>query len=202
MSRKDGDFIRESGEERFLTEEMKALISEVEAELGNDSISQSIHFSTGVLNRLERQLTLGCTLISDTRLVIPMLDKNACSKLPVRLECFIDDPHVVSFATQKRVTRAEIAAERALSLPGSKILLVGGAPMALNRILQAHRLSPLVETTVIAAVTGFASVVDLKERLWDSGLPCIVVRGRAGGSAAAIAIMNALLKSVCHQKEG
>lgn len=182
------------GGERFLTDEMNTIIASVAAELGNESVSQSLHFSTGVINRLQRQMTLGCSLVSDTRLILPMLDRNACSKLPVRLECFIDDPRVVSLATQKRVTRAEIAAERALALPGSKILLIGSAPMALSRILQAHKQVPLVETTVVAAVSGFANVVDLKERLWDSGLPCIVVRGRAGGPPAAIAIANALMK--------
>lgn len=188
------DRIGASNYDRFPTSEISAIVAQIEMETADNGISQSIHFTTGVLNRIERQLTLGCSIIADTRLILPALDRAACEKLPVRLECHIDNPQVVSFATQKRVTRAEVAAERALSTPGSKIMVVGSAPMALNRILQMHRLSPLVETTVIAAANGFANVVELKERLWESGLPCVVIRGRNGGAPAAIAITNVLLR--------
>ncbi len=195
MSRKDGVTERILGQDRFLTEEMRDVISGVEGELGNDSISQNIHFSTGVINRLERQLTLGCTLVTDTNLLISMLDRSACGKLPVRLACYIDDPFVVSVASQRQVTRAEIAAEMALSQPGSKIFLVGSAPKALDQVLLAQKRSPLVDVTVIAAASGFASAVAIKERLWESGIPCIVVRGKAGGPPAATAIANTLLRA-------
>jgi len=58
-----------------------------------------------------------------------------------------------------------------------------------------------VDTTVIAAASGFASAVATKERLWDSGLPCIVVRGKAGGPMAAMAIVNALLRSAADRQK-
>ena len=125
----------------------------------------------------------------------------ADSRLPVQLSCFLDDPFVVSVASQRRVTRAEIAAERALGQPASKILVVGSAPKMLDQVLQAQRRSPLVDTTVIAAASGFASAVATKERLWDSGLPCIVVRGKAGGPMAAMAIVNALLRSAADRQK-
>ena len=58
------------------------------------------------------------------------------------------------------------------------------------------------EVTIIAAANGFASVVELKEKLWDSGLNCIVVRGRKGGAPVAIAITNALLNEAAERKKG
>ena len=201
MSRKDAVADHTLGQERFLTEEMKDLIHAVEEELGSESISKNIHFSTGVLNRLDRQLTLGCHLITDTNLLSSMVDRAAASRLPVQISCFLDDPFVVSVASQRRVTRAEIAAERALAQPGSKILVVGSAPKMLDQVLLAQRRSPLVDTTVIAAASGFASAVATKERLWDSGLPCIVVRGKAGGPMAAMAIVNTLLRSAAHRQK-
>lgn len=177
----------------YPTQEVLNIVSKVEHDTEDAGIRQSIHFSTGVISRIERQLTLGCTVVADSKLIYGALNHDACSRLPSRIECFMDDPAVVSFATQKRITRAEIAVERALSLPGPKLIVVGSAPMALNRLLQIHAQAPLREVCIIAAANGFANIVELKERLWESGLPCIVVRGRRGGPAAAISITNALI---------
>ncbi len=128
------------------------------------------------------------------------IDRARAAQLPVRSECYIDDPMVVNLAMQKRVTRAEVAVEHSLSLPGPKLIVVGSAPMALNRLLQLQRQSPLHDVVIIAAATGFASIVELKERIWESGMPCIVVRGRKGGAGAAIALTNALLEDALNHR--
>lgn len=177
----------------YPTEDVLNIISKVENETGDPGIRQSIHFSTGVISRIERQLSLGCTIVADSKLVYSGINRDVCSSLPIRMECFMDDPLVVNFATQKRTTRAEIAVERALSIPGPKLLVVGSAPMALNRLLQLHEQTPLREICVVAAANGFANIVELKERIWESGIPCIVIRGRKGGATSAIAITNALI---------
>ena len=46
---------------------------------------------------------------------------------------------------------------------------------------------------VIGVPVGFVHVVEAKEMLLKTGLPCIVARGRRGGSNVAAAIVNALL---------
>ena len=46
---------------------------------------------------------------------------------------------------------------------------------------------------VIGMPVGFVNVVQSKEMLIDSGIPCIVARGRKGGSNVAAAVCNALL---------
>ena len=177
----------------YPTEDVLRLIEKIERDTADPAIRQSLHLSPGIVSRIQRQMTLGSTVIADSRLVYNGIRKDFAPSLPVRVECFMDDPLVVSSATQKRITRAEIAVERALSLSGPKLFVVGSAPMALNRLLQIHRHSPLRDVCVVAAANGFANVVELKERIWDSGLPCIVVRGRKGGAASAIAITNALI---------
>ena len=195
---------RMTGERRPLTgfyptEEVLNLISYVEAETGDTGIRQSMHFSPGVISRIQRQMGLGLSIIADSNLVMSGIDHELCAQLPVRVECFMDDPQGVSFATQKRITRAEIAVDRALALPGPKLIVVGSAPKALNRLLQIHAQNPLREVCIIAAATGFANIVELKERIWESGLPCIVVRGRKGGAASAIAITNALISGAANK---
>ena len=49
---------------------------------------------------------------------------------------------------------------------------------------------------MLAAPTGFASVVQMKERLMDSDLTSIVVRGKKGGVPATVTLMNAILREI------
>ena len=57
------------------------------------------------------------------------------------------------------------------------------------------------DVCVLAASTGFASVVQLKERLMDSDLMSIVVRGKKGGIPATVSIMNAILREIAKNNQ-
>ena len=52
------------------------------------------------------------------------------------------------------------------------------------------------DLAVIGVPVGFVNVVEAKQRLWDSGLDCIVALGRRGGSNVAAAIVNALMYGI------
>ena len=52
------------------------------------------------------------------------------------------------------------------------------------------------DIAVVGVPVGFVNVVEAKERLWESGIPCIAAMGRHGGSNVAAAIVNALLYGI------
>ena len=183
----------------YQSESILRVLESVERETGDLSLRQSLHFTPGVVERIERELILGCAVVADSNIISAGLDAGAAARLSLQPQCFMDDPAVVGLAAQRRVTRAEVAVEQALSLAGPKLLIVGSAPMALSRLMQLNQRAPLREVVVIAAASGFANVVELKERLWESGVPCIVARGRRGGAGAAIALTNALLAGAAAQ---
>ena len=58
------------------------------------------------------------------------------------------------------------------------------------------------DVCVLAAPTGFASVVQLKERLMDSDLTSIVIRGKKGGVPATVSLMNAILREIAENPNG
>ena len=74
---------------------------------------------------------------------------------------------------------------------GRKLLVCGNAPTFLIPLLNMP--APPSDIAVVGVPVGFVNVVEAKERLFKSGLPCIVAMGRRGGSAVAAAIVNALL---------
>ena len=80
------------------------------------------------------------------------------------------------------------------------IYAVGNAPTALVRLCEHIEKGDFVPELIIGAPVGFVNVVQSKEMLIASGVPCIVAKGRKGGSNVAAAICNALLYMLDNKK--
>ena len=63
-------------------------------------------------------------------------------------------------------------------------------------MIRRRQHEPMSDVCVLATATGFASVVQLKERLIDSDLMSIVVRGKKGGIPMAITVVNSILREI------
>ena len=82
------------------------------------------------------------------------------------------------------------------AVPGIKLMVVGSAPAAIQRMILRRQREPMSDVCVLAAPAGFASVVQLKERLMDSDLASIIVRGKKGGIPVTTTILNAILREI------
>ena len=96
-------------------------------------------------------------------------------------------------AKKRGVTRATVSMERAARLAGPMIFAIGNAPTALLCLDGLIRTEAIRPALVIAVPVGFVNVTESKERILTAGVPCIIARGRKGGSTIAAAICNALL---------
>ena len=180
----------------YMTQEMASILAEIERETNDASLSQSIYFSPTALTHIKRLLEMGGTIITDTTLVQNGIESSLMGNKGAKVACFIDEPQVISLAEQRRITRAEIAVDYGLAMPGLKLMVVGSAPAAINRMIRRRQHEPMSDVCVLAASTGFASVVQLKEKLIDSDLTSIVVRGKKGGIPVTISILNAILREI------
>lgn len=180
----------------YMTQEMAAILAEIERDTNDTTLSQSIYFSPTAITHIKRLIEMGGTIITDTTLVGNGIDSSLLGSKGAKVACFIDDPQVISLAEQRRITRAEIAVDYGLAIPGPKLMVVGSAPAAINRMIRRRQHEPMSDVCVLAASTGFASVVQLKEKLIDSDLTSIVVRGKKGGIPVTITILNAILREV------
>ncbi len=184
----------------YVTSEMNAIMQNVGQILGDESVVESIHFSSTALTMIRHVMMSGGIIVTDTTLALADIDGNMAERLGITTECFIDEPQVVVTAEQKRKTRAEVALDYALNLPGLKMIAVGSAPMALSQLLKRAQADALGDVVVLAAPTGFASVVQLKERIWESDLASIVVRGKKGGASVVASVINALMMEAIKQQ--
>lgn len=180
----------------YLNREMANIIEAIEKETGDPALAQSIFFSPTALTHVKRLIDMGGSIITDTSIVLSDIDEKLLGTKGARIMSFIDDPRVVTVAEQRRVTRAEIAVDYGLSVQGPKLMVIGSAPAAIQRILSRRQHEPMSDVCVLAAPNGFASAVQLKERLMDSDMATIIIRGKKGGTAATVSLLNAILREI------
>lgn len=172
------------------------IVGKIEEETGDSQLAKSINISPTALTHIKRTIAAGGTIVVDTQLMEADLDISALEGTKAQIRCFIDEPEVIKLAEIRRTTRAEIAVDIALSMPGPKLMVVGSAPAALNRILIRRKSEPLSDVCVLAAPAGFATVVQLKEKLRESDMAYIVARGKQGGISQTTKILNTILKVI------
>lgn len=200
MYRKDaGENIRHRMGVPYQNPGMANILKDVDTETRDHTLSQSIYFGPTALTHIKRLLEMGGSIITDTTLVANDIDMSLIGDSAAKVMCFIDDPQVVYLAEQRHVTRAEVAVDYGLSVPGMKLMVIGSAPAAINRILQRRQREPMSDVCVLAAPTGFASVVQMKERLMDSDMATIIVRGKKGGVPVTTTILNAILRELSRE---
>jgi precorrin-8X/cobalt-precorrin-8 methylmutase len=74
---------------------------------------------------------------------------------------------------------------------------IGNAPTALFRLLEMLDEGAAPPAAVIGLPVGFVGALESKEAIAADGrVPFLIVRGRKGGSAMAVAAVNALASDV------
>ncbi|MBQ6373722.1 MAG: precorrin-8X methylmutase [Clostridia bacterium] len=181
---------------------MSNILERIENETNDKALTESIYFGPTAITHIRRLIEMGGSIVTDTTLIANDIDETLLGTNGAKIECFIDDPQVVALAEQRHVTRAEIAVDYGLALQGLKLMVIGSAPAAINRIINRRQREPMSDVCVLAAPTGFAGVVQFKERLIDSDLTSIVVRGKKGGVAVTTALLNAILQEIANENNG
>ncbi len=155
-----------------------------------------LYFSPGAVQRALEILKSGASLVTDTNMAAAGINKRALGRLGGTLHCFMADEDVAREAKERGITRAAVSMERAAKLTGPVIFAIGNAPTALMWLydmIQAGQANPAF---IIAVPVGFVNVVESKERIKQTDVPCIVAEGRKGGSNIAAAICNALMYQI------
>jgi precorrin-8X/cobalt-precorrin-8 methylmutase len=78
--------------------------------------------------------------------------------------------------------------------PEGAVFAVGCAPTALAELIRLASDGVVVPALVVGLPVGFVGAAEAKEALLRSGLPAVANRGEKGGSAAAGAAVNAMVR--------
>ena len=176
--------------DRFPTDVEGVVVRMIHA-AADPAIADDIAFTPGVVKAARKALGNGAPILCDSSMTATGIIR---SRLPRDNEtiCYIKDPRLADIAKAKNMTKTcaavDLWAEEG-KLDGA-IVAIGNAPTALFRVLEVCE-----ETGARpAAVVGIVGAAESKQALVDStlGLDYLTLLGRRGGSAIAVAAVNAI----------
>ncbi|MBQ5989780.1 MAG: precorrin-8X methylmutase [Oscillospiraceae bacterium] len=185
--------IIESELETEIPEEIKPVVMRVIHTTADFDYLDNLYFSEDVMNTAMKAISQKAVFVTDTNMAKSGINKAALARHGCSCECFMADPDIAETAKANGTTRATASVDKASRLGRPVIFAAGNAPTALVRLTELIRSGTFIPELVIGVPVGFVNVVQSKEMLIDTGVPCIVARGRKGGSNVAAAICNALL---------
>lgn len=151
------------------------------ADLG---FAESLLLDEAALRAGQAALRAGAPVYADARMVAA-----GVTSRPVHVP--LDDPRVPALAAELGITRSAAAMRLAAAeAPPGAVWVVGNAPTALFQLLQTPPPAPAL---IVGLPVGFVGAADAKAALAASPLPSVANRGERGGSAVAVAAVNALL---------
>ena len=118
--------------------------------------------------------------------------------------CIVTDTQMVKAAKNAKSagsTRAAASMEKAAKLGKPVIFAIGNAPTALVRLYELIQENQIQPYLIIGVPVGFVNVVQSKEMIMETDVPCIVAKGRKGGSNIAACICNALLYMIDNERD-
>lgn len=162
---------------------------------GMVDLAGDIGYSPAVVEAARGALQGGAPVLCDAQMVASGITR---ARLPKDNDviCTLNDPRVPALAAQLGNTRSAAAIDLWLDRLGGAVVAIGNAPTTLFRLLDLIAEGAPRPAAVIGVPVGFIGAAESKQALAESDLEHLVVHGRRGGSAMAVAAVNALASEV------
>ena len=159
---------------------------------GMIDIASDIELSADFAGRARAALANGAPILCDAKMVAGGITR---ARLPAgsAVICTLDAPEVAGLAARLKTTRSAAAIELWRSHLDGALVAIGNAPTALFRLLEMLDEGAPRPAAVIGTAVGFVGAAEAKRALAADGrVPYLIVTGRKGGSAMAVAAVNAI----------
>ncbi|MBK1693508.1 precorrin-8X methylmutase [Chromatium weissei] len=175
-----------------LPADLEAVAVRIVHACGMTDIVEDLQFSFDAGAAGREALAAGAALLCDSQMVAEGITR---ARLPANnsILCTLNEPSVPELAKQLGNTRTAAALELWRPHLAGAIVVIGNAPTALFRLLEMLDAGAPKPALILGFPVGFVGAAESKAELAaDSrGVPFITVRGRRGGSAMAVAAVNA-----------
>ncbi len=159
---------------------------------GMVEVARDIEMSADFATAARGALLAGAPILCDAKMVAQGITR---ARLPSANEvvCTLDNPCVPAIAARLGNTRSAAAMELWRDRLAGAVVAIGNAPTSLFRLLEMLDEGAPRPAAVIGVPVGFVGAAESKDALAADGrVPHLVVKGRKGGSAMAVAAVNAL----------
>ncbi|MBM3561418.1 MAG: precorrin-8X methylmutase [Alphaproteobacteria bacterium] len=185
----------ESDLARFSPIEERVAVRVIHA-CGMTEVARDIVMSPTFAESARTALRSGAPILCDARMVANGITR---ARLPAANDvvCTLGDPDVPELAKRLGNTRTAAALELWRDRLAGAVVAIGNAPTALFRLLEMLDDGAPPPAAIIGLPVGFVGAAESKDELAADGrVPFLIVKGRKGGSAMAVAAVNALASDV------
>ncbi|EPJ79626.1 MULTISPECIES: precorrin-8X methylmutase [Pseudomonas] len=164
---------------------------------GMVEVIEDLRFSPGAGKAGRDALAAGAPILCDARMVSEGITR---TRLPAnnQIICTLHDEGVREMALEKGNTRSAVALELWRPHLAGSVVVIGNAPTALFYLLEMLDAGAPKPALILGFPVGFVGAAESKAMLAaDSrGVPFVIMQGRRGGSAMAVAAVNALATEI------
>jgi precorrin-8X/cobalt-precorrin-8 methylmutase len=182
----------ELGPTLFSTEQFAVVRRCIHA-TGDFSFAENLRFHPQAVEAGLRAIRAGKNILVDVNMAVSGISNQLLARFGGRVICRVAEAGVAERASAGRMTRSEAAVELAAG-ENIGIAVAGNAPTALLKIMELTERGVFSPDLVIGVPVGFVNAAESKEILASKPYPFITALGRKGGTPAAVAAVNALLR--------
>jgi precorrin-8X/cobalt-precorrin-8 methylmutase len=160
---------------------------------GMVEVIEDLRFSPGAGKAGRDALAAGAPILCDARMVSEGITR---TRLPAnnQIICTLHDEGVREMAVDVGNTRSAVALELWRPHLEGSVVVIGNAPTALFYLLEMLDAGAPKPALILGFPVGFVGAAESKAMLAADGrgVPFVIMQGRRGGSAMAVAALNAL----------
>jgi precorrin-8X/cobalt-precorrin-8 methylmutase len=135
----------------------------------------------------------GKPIFTDVKMVAVGINRRLAAEFGCSIYCALDEQSMMRQAQNENVTRSAAALRCLGTRLNGAIIAIGNAPTALLTLLDLIDGGDVLPAVIVGMPVGFVQAEESKAELVKRDIPYITIEGTRGGSAAAVATVNALL---------
>ena len=157
---------------------------------GDPQIASLVRFSPSAISSGLSAMAKGSPIFTDVRMVAAGINRHRAEVCRCPVSCAMDE----SEGLKPDTTRAAAAMRHLGKRLNGAVVAIGNAPTALLALLDLIDKDGIKPALVVGMPVGFVQAKESKDELMKRDIPYITIAGTRGGSALAVATVNALLK--------
>ena len=183
------------------SDEERQVIKRIVHASGDPQVAPLVRFSPSAVSSGLSAIAKGSPIFTDVRMVAAGINRHLAEACGCSLSCAMDETKGLKPAKEPDITRAAATMRHLGTRLNGAIVAIGNAPTALMALLDLVDTKEIKPALVVGMPVGFVQAKESKDELVKRDVPHITVVGTRGGSAMAVATVNALLKIAVKNKE-
>lgn len=183
-----------------ISEDKRLVVKRIVHASGDPQLAFLVRFSPSAVSDGLNAVVKGSPIFTDVNMVAAGINRHVAEAFKCSISCALEEVHGQRQRVGQNTTRAAAAMRHLGKRLNGAIAVIGNAPTALMALLDLID-SGIKPALVVGMPVGFVQAKESKEELMKRKVPYVTVIGTRGGSAVAVATVNALLRIAAERND-